>query len=317
MNQGPFKMGTIARLSGFSPEVLRAWERRYGFLGPARGAGGQRLYDDEDLRLLVRVRELLDEGRSIGEIAQLGRERLLQSTNGRAGFSPPGIGPADAGPSVGRQTTQTTAWCERVVDAAIAMDSATLSSALDEAFAAAGPERTIHDVIEAAARQIGDLWRAGACSVASEHLASDIFTHRVRRMFEDAQPAAKGAPRIVAACFPDEHHQLGLLILAWHLARRGFRVDYLGPSFPLSNLEQACEAASPHAVLLSVARKVTYRRHRDELAALVARRSFRWPVYVGGQGAVEEDHGARPGAHVFDAGTDLARVLETIAGVPA
>ncbi len=197
------------------------------------------------------------------------------------------------------------------------MDSAALSSTLDEAFAAAGPEHTVHDVIEASAREIGDLWQMNTCSVASEHLASDIFTHRVRRLLDEAQPAGNGAPRLVAACFPDEHHQLGLLILSWHLARRGFRVDYLGPSFPLSNLELACEAASPHAVLLSVTRKATYRRHRDELAALVARRSFRWPVYVGGQGAVEADENTGSRAHVVDARTDLAEVLDTIAGVLA
>ncbi len=98
MSEGPYKMGTIARLSGFSPELLRAWERRYGLLDPSRGSGGQRLYGDDDLRVLERVRALLSEGRSIGEVAQVGRARLLQSTNGGAGFSPPGIGPARSRP---------------------------------------------------------------------------------------------------------------------------------------------------------------------------------------------------------------------------
>lgn len=70
-------MATISRLTGFKPELLRAWEHRHHLLAPARGAGGQRLYSDQDLALLHGVRALIAEGRSIGEIAALGRRQLL------------------------------------------------------------------------------------------------------------------------------------------------------------------------------------------------------------------------------------------------
>jgi DNA-binding transcriptional MerR regulator len=70
-------MSTVSRLTGFSPELLRAWESRHHLLAPARGSGGQRLYSDEDLALLGRVRELLDAGHSIGEVAVRGRRALL------------------------------------------------------------------------------------------------------------------------------------------------------------------------------------------------------------------------------------------------
>ena len=72
-----YKMGTIAELSGFSPELLRAWERRHALLEPERTEGGHRLYTDDDLRVLRRVKSLLDQGRSIGEVAQRGRAALL------------------------------------------------------------------------------------------------------------------------------------------------------------------------------------------------------------------------------------------------
>jgi DNA-binding transcriptional MerR regulator len=75
--KGLHKIGTVCRSTGFSAPVLRAWELRYQLLAPARGAGGQRLYTDEDLLVLRRVRQLLDEGRAIGEIAAQGRRALL------------------------------------------------------------------------------------------------------------------------------------------------------------------------------------------------------------------------------------------------
>ncbi len=71
------KIRTVSERTGFPPGLLRAWERRYGLLEPARLEGGHRLYSDEDLRVLLRVRELLDQGRSIGELAAMGREALL------------------------------------------------------------------------------------------------------------------------------------------------------------------------------------------------------------------------------------------------
>jgi DNA-binding transcriptional MerR regulator len=79
VKRGYHKIATVSRLSGFSPELLRAWEQRHKLLAPARGPGGQRLYSDEDLRILRGVRALLDQGYAIGEIAAGGRRHLLDA----------------------------------------------------------------------------------------------------------------------------------------------------------------------------------------------------------------------------------------------
>src|SRR3954466_5467805 len=80
VGRGLHKIGSVCKLTGFSPPLLRAWESRHGLLGPKRGRGGQRLYSDDDLRVLLRVRELIGEGRSIGEIAAAGRRGLPAET---------------------------------------------------------------------------------------------------------------------------------------------------------------------------------------------------------------------------------------------
>lgn len=74
---GRYKMGTISELTGFKPELLRAWERRYKLLEPVRTEGGHRLYTDDDLLVLRHVRQAVDAGRSIGELAGGGRASLL------------------------------------------------------------------------------------------------------------------------------------------------------------------------------------------------------------------------------------------------
>jgi DNA-binding transcriptional MerR regulator len=77
VGNGRHKVGTVGRLTGFSPALLRAWEHRHQLLRPERGIGNQRLYTDDDVQVLCAVRQLLDSGRSIGEIAVLGRRALL------------------------------------------------------------------------------------------------------------------------------------------------------------------------------------------------------------------------------------------------
>ena len=89
MGRGHHKMATVSRLTGFKPDLLRAWESRHHLLTPARGPGGQRLYSDKDLAVLHSVRALLGEGRSIGEIALLGRRRLAELSHGPTPSAPP------------------------------------------------------------------------------------------------------------------------------------------------------------------------------------------------------------------------------------
>ena len=72
-----YKIKTVARLTGFKADLLRSWERRHNLLRPERTEGGHRLYTDDDLAVLQEVRRLMSDGRSIGAIAQTGRDELL------------------------------------------------------------------------------------------------------------------------------------------------------------------------------------------------------------------------------------------------
>lgn len=76
---GHYRAKTLAASAGISTNLLRAWERRYELFEPDRQPSGHRLYTEDDLTVIRRVRDLLDSGLSIGEAAALGRAVLLQS----------------------------------------------------------------------------------------------------------------------------------------------------------------------------------------------------------------------------------------------
>jgi DNA-binding transcriptional MerR regulator len=69
---GPsLRIGELSRRVGVSPELLRAWERRYGLLEPARTDGGLRLYSAADVRRVRTMQEHLQSGLSAAEAARL------------------------------------------------------------------------------------------------------------------------------------------------------------------------------------------------------------------------------------------------------
>src|SRR3954454_7562194 len=53
-----------------SPELLRAWETRYGIPVPERTAGGLRVYPEAELDRLRAMRDLVAEGMAPAEAAQ-------------------------------------------------------------------------------------------------------------------------------------------------------------------------------------------------------------------------------------------------------
>ena len=288
------KMRSVVQRTGFTPAVLRAWEKRHGLLSPQRGPGGHRLYTQDDLTVLVQVRRLLGRGCSIGEMALLGREALLRGAEKTA---PAPQQPRPETPGAPRLLEEIQ---DRVVQAALNLDAESLEHELDEAFSRVAPERVIHEVIELSAKRLGLLWMQGRSSVASEHLATTIFVHRLRKLLDAAARRAHDAPLVVFSCFPDETHQLGLLILAYHFTRRGAKPCYLGPALPFEDLEGACDQVSPRAVMLSVTRPAIYTTHRPRLIELLRRRATSISIFVGGQGAPQDD------MEVSEAGAQLA-----------
>ena len=72
-----YRIGTVAKRTGISPECLRAWERRYG-LEPAERAGKTRFYDSGQIERLTAIKALLDQGHPISQVIHLSAEALTR-----------------------------------------------------------------------------------------------------------------------------------------------------------------------------------------------------------------------------------------------
>src|SRR6476659_3136196 len=82
------RIGALSKRVGVSPELLRAWERRYGLLQPSRSAGGFRLYSGADEARIQSMQRYLEAGLSAAEAAR------LAVAGADSGAVDPGVGKA-------------------------------------------------------------------------------------------------------------------------------------------------------------------------------------------------------------------------------
>lgn len=275
-----YKMGRIARLTGLSPELLRAWERRHGLLVPLRTEGGHRMYTDDDLLVLREVQRRLGDGQSIGEVARVGRDALLGSARGRTA------------PVVGHrsESAQLEEARHMLVRAAIELDEDLAEEALQAALAQASPRDVVDRTLGPALREIGERWTAGEVGVAGEHLVSTAVRGRLMKLLSwEVQRAAPGAPLILCACLPGELHENGGLIKALRLAWAGRRVVWLGANLPFAELARAVQMRRPQGVQLTVAIRSIFDAHRDELLAFARSLDPHVALRVGGGGVPQDD----------------------------
>src|SRR5512142_1656324 len=131
---GQLRIGEFARRVGVTPELLRAWESRYGLTQPVRSPGGFRLYSAADAARVERMRRGLDEGLSAAEAARaaLDDERPSEGLLDDAGV--------------------------RLLAAIRRYDEAAAGSVLDESLAAFGLELTLSRVVLPTLKQVGDGW---------------------------------------------------------------------------------------------------------------------------------------------------------------
>ena len=282
---GPHRIGEFARRVGVSPELLRAWQRRYGLLSPIRSSGGFRLYTDDDAERVARMLQALQQGLSAREAAQA----ALAPRPPGAG-RPPGI--LDDAPA-------------RLLAAIENYDEGTVQTLLDESLAAFGLETVIGELIIPALAQVGSGWEKDPTAISREHFASHLIRGRLLAL---ARLWGRGAgPLALLACVPGEEHDIPLLALGLLLRSYGWRILFLGANTPAPTLTHAIAQTSP---------VITVVTSFDPELLIVEGRALRrlardGELVVGGPGATEGVC-KRFGLRRLDG--DVVRAARTLAG---
>jgi DNA-binding transcriptional MerR regulator len=258
-----YPLRSAARLTGLSPELLRAWERRHGVVEPVRTPGGTRRYRASDLERLRLLKAATDAGHRIGALAGLSNPELEQL-----------VLPDGDAPRVR---------LEEIFAALDAFDGAEAQRLLALQLSALGAIPFAREVAMPLAREIGERWVGQRMRIASEHLATAVLRSMLGSALQPSATALRGA-RIVFATLEGERHELGLLMAALSAMGAGANPLYLGPELPVEDLLHAAERSQAAALALSIV-AVPASEVAGHLAALRAGLPAHMHLWVGGAGA--------------------------------
>jgi len=269
-----YPLRTVAAQTGLTPDIIRAWEKRYQVVAPIRGARGARLYAAADiahLRLLARV---VGAGRAIGDVATLHRAELEKLV---AQSAPDGHGLGS------RQTPPPRAHVvARILERLERFDEAAVARLLGDAVVGLGARAFVHEVAVPLVHQVGALWADGELSIAAGHL----LTGTLRNLLAGLMQGRGRAGRPVLLATPvGERHEIGLLLVALLAVSSGVNVVSLGVDLPAGEITVAAQHVQARVVGLSVVGAENHARAVQEIEAIQTALPADIELWLGGADA--------------------------------
>jgi DNA-binding transcriptional MerR regulator len=256
-----FPIRVLSELTGVPATTLRAWERRYGLLTPKRTPKGHRLYDGADLETVRKVVQLLEANHPISRAARILRNGAPKTDDADTASSP---------------------WSglrKRMLRAIKAFDDNRLDAVYNEALAVYPVDIVTLNLLRPLLEQLGERWQERGSGIAEEHFFTAYLRNKIGARMHHASTRTQGR-RLLLACVPGEHHELGILLFGLSASARGYRLLYLGVDLPLAQVARVAGSADIAGVLLSGTTTVLSAELQAALAALAD--ALPIPLMLGG-----------------------------------
>ena len=227
-------INAVERETGVSKELLRMWERRYGFPVPERDAQGDRIYPMPQVAKLRLLRRLIDFGFRPGKIILLNTEELerLLKSQGKASF--------DSSPELEQELLSTLK----------SRDLGQLRDYLSHQLIKMGLQSFVLDFLQYANFIVGDAWMRGLLEVHEEHLFTEQVQSLMRQAISNLREATQ-PPRVLLATPPEETHTLGILMVEAILRLDNVDAVCYGAQMPVRDVAQAVTRHKMHIVAIS------------------------------------------------------------------
>ena len=225
-----YRIKSVSEKTGIAKVTLQAWERRYQVVTPKRNSSGYRLYSDAEVDKLLSIKKLIEQGYTVSEAIA-----LLKSS-----------------PSVKRNHEEL---LTSLLEALISFDS---NTALDTLFEFSLDDTDlIHQVYFPLLGKLDKGMSIGLYSIAQEHFTSTFVRDQLVGIFREVNRSTAVGKTVIAACLPQEQHDIGLLSLSIELAIKDHPVIFLGTRVSIEDLLDCCEKQRPNILCL-------YTTERDE-----------------------------------------------------
>lgn len=260
-----FSIRDIEKFTGVKAHTLRIWEQRYNIPTPKRTETNIRYYDDNDLKQLLAISILLNNGYRISKAACMCREEIDGKVK-----------------EITEKNSSAHNQIMGLVSAMLDLDEPAFNKMLDTQILRLGFEQTVMTLLFPFLRHLGMLWMTGTIHPAHEHFVTNLIKQKIYVAIEGQLPRYLPNSKKFLLYLPEgESHEIGLLFANFVLRCRGHQTVYLGQNTPEEDIVQVFELYNPDSVFLSVTACVT----TDEMPSFIAHVYELWKgrdIYIAG-----------------------------------
>ena len=277
----------VANRTGLTVDLIRAWEKRYHVVDPARSDTKRRLYSDYDIERLRLIRIAKQNGRRLVDVAPLTLEALRDVVSEDSRYDQAQENQAEVyRPSWTSplESSDTQYDIDAMLFAVQTMDQYRFDQLLQEGLVKQSLPAYLETVIGPLLREIGESTRLGKLRIAHEHMATAhlrtfIGALRFRETYTGNEP------KIVITTPTGQLHELGALMIAALVSVDGWLPVYLGPNTPADEIVACALQSGARVVSLSLTYPADDPRIPTELTRLRTQLDGKIPVFIGGSAA--------------------------------
>ncbi|QTD39889.1 MerR family transcriptional regulator [Sporosarcina sp. Te-1] len=272
---GVYTIKQVAEATGLSTQVIRKWEERYSLVLPDRLPNGYRVYSEQDIQLLTKVKMLADQGFPIRQAATIAKEKLEEGVQ------------VPLPPMFAVQPTYDKETVCKLLESGTVCDEIELNVLLQNAYLQLGLAQFLDSIVIPFLKEVGLRWERGEWDEYQESVSSLVvrdFLVQIRRTHQ----YRNDAPILIAACLPLERHEIPIHILALKSMMRGYKTIVVAASPAPGAIQSLVKRLKPVKVLLSASTTLPFEESPgllEEMDAFAATQKST-DFYLGGHGAL-------------------------------
>lgn len=249
---GRYSIKELEKLSGIKAHTIRIWEKRHRLIEPQRTNTNIRFYSDEDLKKIINVSLLNNNGIKISKIVGMTGDQINQKIL-----------------ELSNNPESASVHIDQLVIAMVELDEEKFEKLLSGLVLRYGFERVVLEVVYPFLEKIGVLWQTQHISPAQEHFISNLIRQKVIVAIDSLPLPEKSAKKVMLFLPENELHEISLLFSHYRVRKAGYRTFYLGQTVPFADLRSTYETHRPDfllTVLTSSLSKVALENYMNKLA---------------------------------------------------
>jgi DNA-binding transcriptional MerR regulator len=225
-----YSIKDLENLTGIKAHTIRIWEQRYDLLKPKRTDTNIRYYDSDDLKHMLNVSLLNNNGYKISAIASMSREEVCELV----------LKTIDKNNNYSDQISALTV-------AMIDLNEDQFEKIMATNILQIGFEETMINIIYPFLSRIGFLWQTDSINPAQEHFITNLIRQKLIVAIDGqySYNNNKNKKKYLLYLPDGELHEISLLFAAYLIKARGNQIIYLGQSMPLQDLNDAYRIHKP------------------------------------------------------------------------